>query len=105
VLHAPQRDGLHRRAPHVGVEPDVAEEHAVRVRHVLPAQRDGVRAAEAVGHRAQALAQLGRRRSIVGLDLRPGDAQAGELVVQVRRDEAGFHAPASRSRSTTACAS
>jgi hypothetical protein len=102
VLHPPQRDGLDRRAPHVGVEPDVAEEHAVRMRHVLAAQRDRLRAAEAVGHGAQALAQLGRARAVARFDLRPRDAQSRELLVQLGVDEAGPHAPASRSWSTTA---
>ena len=47
----------------VGVEPDVAEEHAVGVRDRLPAQRDRLRAAEAVREQPQPVAQLGRARA------------------------------------------
>ena len=86
MLDAVERERLDRRALLVGVEPDVAEEHAVGPRHRLLAQRHRLRTAEAVRQHAQALAQLRRAGAGAGRERLLVEAQLGELLRDVRRD-------------------
>ena len=72
----------------VGVEPDVAEEHAVGPRHRPLAQHDRLRAAEAVRQLPQPLAQ--RRRAAAGARAQGQvpEPQLRELRRQLRVDPA-----------------
>ena len=89
-----ERERLDRGAVHVGVEADVPEEHAVGPRHGLLAQRDRLRAAEAVGEHPQPLAQLRRARAGAGVERQLVQAELRELLRDLRVD------PGQRSAST-----
>ena len=61
ALHHPgEHRLLDRRPHHIGIEPDVPEEHAVGRRHGALSQTDRVRSAPAVGERRQAPLHRGR---------------------------------------------
>ena len=76
-----ERERLDRRAVLVGVEADVAEEHAVGPRHRLLAQRHRLRAAEAVGeHRAAARAAPAGCGPERAASVELVEAQLGELL-------------------------
>ena len=81
---------LDRRPLDVGVEADVAEEHAVGRRHGLAAHADRARAAQAAGHFAQARLDVGRRvarqRARAGhRDVAQQQAQPGQLLLDLAR--------------------
>ena len=104
-LQALERERLDRRAVDVGVEADVAEEHAVGPRHGALAQHHGLRAAEAVRQLPQPLAQVGRAAAGAGGERERVQAQLGELRGHLRVDPAGgdlAHRSAS-SRAASAC--
>ena len=104
-LQALERERLDRCAVDIGVEADVAEEHAVGPRHRALAQHHGLRAAEAVRQLPQALAQVGRAAAGAGGERERVQAQLGELRGHLRVDPAGgdlAHRSAS-SRAASAC--
>ena len=83
VAQALQRDRLHRGALAVGVDADLAREHAVGPGHRVLAHVDHLRARVTVREPAQALLQLAWRAPGTGLERGVDEPQPGELRRQL----------------------